>query len=130
MKALLAFPRAMLAMPKIWQAWIGLMLALNAVAPLVYIGHTEGKVVFAVFVVSAVLMAAIHHAKGFVRLIGVGHFVWFPLIAWLVPRLGVVDGPMRIWLIALIAINAISLVIDVIDLIRYLRGERDIPIVH
>jgi len=130
MNALLAFPRAMLAMPKMWQAWIGLMLLLNAVFPLIYFGHIEGQVVFAVFVVSAALMAAIHHAKGFVRLIGAGHFVWFPLIAWLVPRLGAVDGPVRLWLIALIAINAISLVIDVIDLIRYMRGERDIPVAH
>ena len=128
MKALLAFPRAMLAMPKVWQAWIGLMLLLNAIMPLIYIGHIEGKTVFAVFVVSATLMAAIHHAKGFVRLIGVGHFVWLPLIAWLVPRLEAADGPMRLWLIGLIVVNGVSLVIDVIDLIRYLRGERDIPV--
>ncbi len=128
MNALLAFPRAMLTMPKTWQAWIGLMLLLNAVVPLVYFGHTEGKVVFAVFVVSAVLMMAIHYAMGFVRLIGAGHFVWFPLIAWLVPRLDNVDDTVRLWLIALIAVNGISLIIDVIDVVRYLRGERDIPL--
>ena len=128
MNALLAFPRAMLTMPKVWQAWIGLMLVLNGVIPLVYFGHTEGKVVFAVFVLSALLMTAIHHAKGFVRLIGVGHFVWFPLIAWLATRLDDVDGLMRVWLIALIAVNGLSLVVDVVDLVRYLRGDRNIPV--
>ena len=37
MKALLAFPRAMLDMPAIWQAWMALMIALNAVVPIALI---------------------------------------------------------------------------------------------
>ena len=130
MKTLLAFPRAMLTMPKIWQGWMALMVVLNAVVPLLLIKTVEGKAVLAAFVVAAALMMAIHHARGFVRLIGTGHFVWFPLLAWLATRLDAASGPMRAWLIALIVVNAVSLVIDVIELIRYLRGDREIPVVR
>ena len=128
MKTLLAFPRAMLTMPKIWQGWMALMIMLNAVVPLLYIQTVEGKAVLAAFLVAVVLMMAIHHAKGFVRLLGTGHFVWFPLLAWLATRLDATSGPMRAWLIALIIVNGLSLVIDVIELVRYLRGNRDIPV--
>ncbi len=128
MNALLAFPRAMLAMPKAWQGWIALMIVLNAVVPLILISTLEGKVVLATFVAAAALMMAIHRAKGFVRLIGTGHFVWFPLLAWLATRFDATSGPMRAWLIALFVVNGLSLVIDVIDLIRYLRGDREIPV--
>ena len=73
MNALLAFPRAMLTMPRVWQGWMALMIVLNAVVPLVLIETIEGKAVLAAFVVAVALITAIHHAKGFVRLIG----TWF-----------------------------------------------------
>ncbi len=128
MMALFAFPRALLAMPIAWQGWMALMIVLNAVVPLVLIETIEGKAVLAAFVVAVALMTAIHHAKGFVRLIGTGHFVWFPLLAWLATRLEATSGPLRAWLIALMVVNALSLVIDVFDFIRFLRGDRKIPV--
>ena len=128
MNALLGFPSAILAMPRVWQGWIALMILLNAIVPLSLIETIEGKAVLAAFVSAVAVMMAIHHAKGFVRLIGTGHFVWFPLLAWLATRLDATSGLIRAWLIALIVVNGLSLVIDVIDFIRYLRGDRKIPV--
>ncbi len=104
------------------------MMVLNAIAPLVLIETQEGKVVLASFVMSAAIMSAIHHAKGFVRSIGTGHFTWFLPLAWLATRLDASGDPMRAWLIALVVVNAPSLVIDVTDRIRYSRGERNITV--
>jgi hypothetical protein len=126
--ALLAFPRDLLALPPVWRAWLGVMLLLNAIAPLFYFGTVEGLVVFGTFLISAGLMMAIHRARGFVRLIGIAHFVWFPMLGWLATRVGDADGAMFAWLVALIAVNGISLAIDIVDLIRYLRGEREVTL--
>ena len=126
--ALFAFPRDLLALPPVWRAWVGLMLLLNAVAPLVYFSTVEGLVVLGTFLVSAGLMMAIHRASGFVRLIGIGHFVWFPMLGWLATRVGDADSAMFAWLVALIAVNGVSLAIDVADLVRYLRGEREVTL--
>lgn len=129
MRALLALPRDMLAMPRVWLGWMALLIALNAVAPLFLIATWEGRAVFAAFLISAMLMMAIHRVKGFVRLLGVAHFVWFPLLIWLATRLEAMSGPMRIWVITLFVVNGVSLAIDVFDLVRYARGSRDIATV-
>ncbi len=75
----------------------------------------------------ALLQIAIFSAKGFVRLLGIGHVVWVPMVAWLWTRLeGVPAGSLfRYWLLATIVLVSLSVLIDAIDVIRYLRGERD-----
>ncbi len=125
MKAFFALPRDILTMPPGWVAWMALMILLNAIVPAFLIDTAEGVAVLAAFMVAAALMMILHRLMGFVRLLGVAHFVWFPLLAWLALNLADKSGFMRLWLIALIAVNGLSLAIDVIDLVRYLRGDRE-----
>ena len=73
MKAMIDFPRTMLTMPKPWVGWVMLLMMINVIIPLFYLGTLEGKVVLGAFVFAALFQTAIFSAKGFVRLLGIGH---------------------------------------------------------
>jgi hypothetical protein len=72
-------------------------------------------------------MATVFGAKGFVRLLGIGHIASVPMIPWLILRLDNTsfDSFFGYWLAAVIFLNFLSLIIDGIDVMRYIRGERE-----
>lgn len=120
------FFKAMLLMPKPWVAWVGLLMAVNMVAPLFFMATLEAKVVFATMMASAALMMVIFAQKGFVRLLGLAHILWIPLIFWLWGRVnpGAPATGFDQWILAVITLNGLSLMIDAVDVSRYFRGER------
>ncbi len=126
MRVMIDFFRAMLLLPKPWVVWVGLLIAANLVAPLFFIGSLEAKVVVVAIMVGAITQMAIFRAKGFVRLLGLGHFPWVLMIPWLWTRLGQleVNNPFAYWLVAVIVLDGLSLIIDVTDVVRYIKGER------
>ena len=127
MKAMIDFFRTMLTLPRPWVGWVMLLMTVNMIVPLFYLGTPEGKVVLGTAVFGAVLQTAIFSAKGFVRLLGIGHIAWVPMVAWLWTRLDLVstDNLFKYWLLATFGLVSVSLLIDATDVIRYVRGERD-----
>ncbi len=127
MKANLDFLRTMLTLPKPWVAWVMLLMMANTILPLFYLGTPEGKVVLGAFVFGAIFQTAIFSAKGFVRLLGIGHIAWVPMVYWLWTRLDLAPAGslFRYWLLTTIVLVSLSLLFDAIDVIRYLRGERE-----
>ena len=132
MKAMLAavwgrsMMRTMLHMPKPWVAWLAVLILVNLAGGLYYFGSLEGKLVVAAFFGAIIVMEAIFKAKGFVRLLGLGHIFWVPLVPWLWMRYAdaPADGGFRAWLVAVMLMNTLSLIIDAINVVRYARGER------
>ena len=126
MKAMIGFTKGMMSMPMPWLVWLGLLLAVNVVGPIYFFEALEAKVVLVAFLASAGLMTAIFAAKGFVRLLGIGHIFWVPMVPWLWIRLDQVGPgePIGYWITAVIILDSISLIIDGIDVLRYLKGER------
>ena len=126
MKAIIGFNKGLLSMPMPWRVWLGLLVAVNLAGPIYYFEALEATVVLAAFLASMALMTAIFASKGFVRLLGIGHIFWVPMVPWLWIRLDQVglDEPFGYWIIAVIIINSISLIIDAIDVFRYFKGER------
>ncbi len=126
MKALIDFLGTIQTFPKPWVAWIYLLILANMIFPLVFVGTTEGKVVLGAFLFSIGFQTAIFSAKGFVRLLGIGHIAWVPMVYWLWTRLALAPpgSLFRYWLLATIVLVSLSLLIDATDVIRYLRGER------
>ncbi len=120
------FLRTMLKLPKPWLVWIGVMVIMNLVAPFLFLDTLEAKVVLATFMLGVVLQTAIFSARGFVRLLGLGHSAWIPLVIWLWTRLDLISpgSSTGYWLIGVMAVNTVSLVIDVTDVIRYINGDR------
>jgi hypothetical protein len=66
-----------------------------------------------------------------VRLLGLGHFHWFPMVVWLLLRLDSIPAGTALCarVIGVVAVCSLSLVIDVVDIIRYLCGEREPTVV-
>ena len=126
MHALSKFYKGLRAMPLPWQLWLMGLGAMNLVVPLFFLERIEARIVLGVFLVGALLMLVLTALTGFTRLLGLSHFLWFPLLYFLWTRLGEMpaDGFFGIWVRALIGINATSLVIDVVDVIRYVAGDR------
>jgi hypothetical protein len=110
-------------LPRIWGAWL---VAVNA-ASLLFIQHTEAQVALGAVGVAALAQALIYRRKRFIRLLGVTHALWIPMLAWIALRLETLpkeETAFRIWLVTLFATNAISLAIDAWDATRFILGER------
>ena len=73
MNTMIAFTGTMFVSGKGLAAWISLLLAANMVGPLLFINTLEGQVVLAAFVAAALTQTVLFGAKGFVRLLGIGH---------------------------------------------------------
>lgn len=126
MNVMIGFMKAIMSMKKHWLAWIGLLVAANVAAPIYFIASLEAQVVLAAVIAGFVIQMAIFRAKGFVRLLGMGHILWVPMIPWLWTRLDQIAlaSPIGYWLVTVMVLNSVSLIIDVTDVLRYIRGER------
>ncbi|MEE8349559.1 MAG: hypothetical protein V3R94_08320, partial [Acidobacteriota bacterium] len=111
MSVMMNFMRTMLTMPKPWVAWIGLLMAANFIFPVIFISSLEGRVVLATGMASAMIQMGIFQTKGFVRLLGIGHSPWIPLLLWLWTRLNFDASPFAYWIVALMVLNTLSLII-------------------
>jgi hypothetical protein len=108
---------------RIWGAWL---IAVNA-ASLLFIQNIEAQVTLGAVGVAALAQALIYRRKRFIRLLGVTHVVWVPMLAWIALRLGTLpkaEPAYHVWLGLLIATNTVSLAIDALDATRFILGER------
>jgi hypothetical protein len=108
---------------RIWGAWL---VAVNA-ACLLFIQHIEAQVTLGAVGVAVIAQALIYQRKGFIRLLGVTHVLWVPMLTWIALRLDTLpkgEAAFHVWLITLIATNAVSLAIDAWDATRFVLGER------
>ena len=127
MRAFIKFNRGVLKMPLHWQLWLMLLVTANAVAPFFFLQHVEARVVLVMFLASIALMTFLTARFGFTRIVGLGHILWVPMLAFLFTRLGDIPASdaFGIWIRILFVLNGISLVIDTADAIRYISGDRE-----
>jgi hypothetical protein len=108
---------------RVWGAWL---VVVNG-ACLLFIQHIEAQVALGAVGVAVLAQALIYQRKGFIRLLGVTHALWVPMLTWMVLRLDTLpkeEAAFHLWLITLIATNAVSLAIDAWDAARFILGER------
>jgi len=106
--------------------WLIALVIVNLTS-LYFIDTTEARVVLGAFVTSIIIMTDIYRRLGFIRLLGIGHILWIPMVPWLLMRLDQtppLDSPFKYWLIIVIVMNTLSLILDGIDVIRYIKGDR------
>jgi phage-related holin len=91
-----------------------------------FLPRAEAWVVLGSGLLAATIMTVLHAKLGYVRLVGIGHFVWIPMLIWLAFRLDhILEGTLFCgWLLTLIAMDTVSLLFDIVDLVRYVRGDR------
>ncbi len=129
MKAFIKFNKGVLKLPLHWQLWLMLLVTANAVVPFFFLQHVEAWVVLVMFLASVSLMTYLTARFGFTRIVGLGHIVWVPMLAFLFTRLDDIPSSdaLGIWIRTLFVLNGISLVIDTADAIRYISGDREEP---
>jgi hypothetical protein len=127
MKSFIRFNRGMMRMPIYWQPWLLLLVTVNVVIPLFFMGRFEAQMVLGAMVVNIILMTLLTGLTGFSRLVGLGHYPWFPLLYFLWTQLDRIpaDDFFGIWIRVLMVLNALSLVIDTVDAARYVAGDRE-----
>ena len=126
MNAFVKLNKGLFKMPLPWKMWLLLLVAANVFVPLFYFQQLEAQIVLGTMVANMALMTFLTGRFGFTRILGLGHILWGPLLAFLVVRLGDIpdNDAFGIWIRAVIVLNGISLAIDAVDAIRYLAGER------
>ena len=87
MKSFIRFNRGMMRMPIHWQPWLLLLVTVNVAIPLFFVSRFEAQMVLGAMVVNIILMTLLTGLTGFSRLVGLGHYPWFPLLFFLWTRL-------------------------------------------
>lgn len=107
------------------RAWALLVVMVNA-ASVVFIDTIYGQVVLIAVSVGLLVMAGIHARLGFVRLLGIGHLLWIPMLPWLAVHLPQLDTNTWLyrWIVCLLAVNSVCLLVDAVDVTRFLAGDR------
>ena len=125
MKPLADFIRNIFKMPMVWWPWMAGLPLIN-LSSIFFLPRTEAWVVLGTGLLAATIMTSLHVKLGYVRLIGIGHFVWIPMLIWLGLRVeDIPQGTLFLsWILALLVMDTVSLLIDIVDFIRYLRGDR------
>ncbi|MCP4398094.1 MAG: hypothetical protein GY801_12455 [bacterium] len=123
--------RHIFAMPIGWKIWVGWLMVLNGIMPFFFLPHQEAYAILLLFLLAGLIGGQLFKRYGFTRLMGLMHFVWFPLIFFLDARLAFIPigSCLSIWIHLTLLCNQCSLVIDVIDVSRYALGERGVQIV-
>lgn len=110
------------AVPRVW----AVALILVNLGSIYFIDTRYGLLNLLAVVAAIGFMAVIYTRLGFVRLLGLGHVTWIPMLLWFAFDLPDKhqDPLLYWWVLSLIAVNSICLVIDAIDVARYVAGER------
>jgi len=113
-----------LAIP--WLIWLAMLVGVNAIVPLFLLDHREAQAVLGASMLALVIQLVIFKSKGYVRLLGIGHLPWVPVVLWLASRMSEIGTETLFgqWVLAVILLDGLSLVIDAIDVGRYINGDR------
>ncbi|MBN4077808.1 hypothetical protein JYT29_00570 [Nitrospina gracilis] len=126
MDLVIRFMKAIFSMKAPWPLWIALLMALNMIAPIFFFETLEAKAVLISTLAGAGLMKLIFYKYGFVRLLGMGHIFWVPVVIWLASRFSEFsfESPFEIWILSIMVFNSLSLILDGMDVVRYINGDR------
>lgn len=103
-------------------AWIPIWVTILIVVNFVSIGFGEqslARVIFATFMLSAMLMMGLYSRFGFKKILGMGHILWLPLLIYVLCTIPFTLGTFKDYLIVWSIFTFISLVFDVIDVWKY-----------
>ncbi len=124
---------AIATQPMWLQAWV-MVLVLTHVLALVFVVtksadgwrvRGEPIAIFLSFAAAAVLMTWLFEQYGYVRLLGLGHLVfWTPAYVWVAMRRRQIGTDSRFgkYVQVYLLVAGISLVVDAIDVVRYFTG--------
>ena len=102
--------------------WVFNLMVIN-VASVSFWHEPLAKLIFITFMISAMLMMGLYSRFGFEKILGVGHILWIPLLAYVLMRLPAIEASFKIYLVVLAVSIAISLVFDIVDVWKYFKKD-------
>lgn len=119
----LGFFKELLHQPAWIPIWVGLLMMIN-LASVSFWDEPLARWILGVFMASAMLMMGLYARFGFQKILGLGHFLWIPLlpvVLWAIPG---AEGGFRTFLVVWAVATTISLVFDIADVWKHISGER------
>ena len=105
----------------VWVSW----LMLVNVASLLYWSEPLAKIIFVTFMLSAMLMMGLYSRFGFEKILGLGHVLWIPLLAYLLIEFPTVSHDFINYLIVLLLSITVSLTFDIVDVWSYFSTRKE-----
>jgi hypothetical protein len=81
------------------------------------------KAIFLIFMLSAMLMMGLYSKFGFEKILGMGHALWIPLLAYVLIEFPTANDDFNNYLIVLSISMAVSLVFDIVDVWMYFSNR-------
>ncbi len=121
------FMKGIMSLSLGWQVWLGLMMVLNMMIPLLFLSHLEAQVTLVAMMAGGMTGIVLVKIQGFTKLLGLMHIYWLPLVFFLVQRAETVSTSelFGMWLWSVIVVNSISLIIDTVDVITYFKHKQN-----
>jgi hypothetical protein len=98
--------------------WV-LFLMMVHIASVGFWQEPAAQLIFASFLMSAMLMMGLYARFGFERILGLGHIPWIPLLVYVLTQIPTAEPAFKRYLLVLSVSIAISLVFDTIDVWKY-----------
>ena len=103
--------------------WVFYLMLIN-MASMIYWYEPLAKLIFITFMVSAMLMMGLYSRFGFVKVLGLGHIFWVPLLAYILIVLPTFESSFKSYLVVFSISIAILLAFDIIDVWKYLVNRK------
>lgn len=102
--------------------WVMALMAVNA-ASVAFWDEPLARAIFAVFMLSAMLMMGLYAKFGFEKILGMGHVLWVPLLVYAVTAIPAASGAFKTYLAVWSLFTAVSLVFDFADVWKYFAAR-------
>ena len=108
----------------IWiQVWVFILMIVN-VASIGFWDEPLAKVIFIIFMLSAMLMMGLYSRFGFEKILGMGHILWVPLLVYVLMVIPNAIDTFKSYLVILSISIIISLVFDIVDVWKYFASRK------
>ena len=103
--------------------WVLILMIVN-VASVGFWNESLAKVIFAAFMLSAMLMMGLYSRFGFEKALGLGHILWLPLLIYVLMEIPAGSDTFKGYLIVWSIFTVLSLVFDVVDVWKYFTSRK------
>jgi len=117
----LGFFKELLQQPTWVAIWVAVLMMIN-MGSVAYWDEGLARWILGVFMASALLMMGLYARFGFEKILGLGHFLWIPLLPVVVMAIPSAAGGFRTFLMVWAGATTVSLVFDVVDVWKHFRG--------
>ncbi|MEE8343256.1 MAG: hypothetical protein V3R51_05580 [Gammaproteobacteria bacterium] len=103
--------------------WVLYLMTIN-VASVGFWNEPLAKVIFVTFMVSAMLMMGLYARFGYEKILGMGHILWIPLLAYVLMEIPTAKDTFKSYLVIWSLSVTVSLMIDIVDVWKYFTSRK------